>query len=301
MSIYHAFLAFIVTIVWGINFIFIKLVLHEISPLFLCTLRFFLSSFPLVFFIKRPTVPFKMVVEYGLIMFALQFALLFLGLQVGMTSGMASLIMQGQIFFSMFFAAVFLGERSHFWQIMGAVISFLGIALVALHLDASISFLGFVCVLGSAAAWGYGNLITKKMFQVNMMSLVIWGSFVACLPMFLFTLYFEGLESMIYSYHHLTSVGLISLMYIVAIATWVGYGLWNWLISRYPVGKIVPFSLLVPIVGMLSSVLFLDETMQQWKMISALFVLLGLCINLFGQRVYTFFLFKFTSSFQSGQ
>lgn len=291
MSILHAFLALIVATIWGINFIFVKLGLQEISPLFLCSLRFFLSSVPLIFFIKPPAVSFKLVVQYGTIMFALQFAMLFLGLAVGMTSGMASLIMQAQVFFSMFFAAIFLGERSHVWQIIGALVSFFGISLVALHIDASISFWGILCVLASAAAWGYGNLITKKMMQINMISLIVWGSFVACLPMFLFTLLFEGPGSMIYSYLHITSTGIVSLMYIVYVSTWLGYGIWNWLIGRYPVGKIVPFSLLVPIVGMLSSVIIFDEPMQEWKLISACLVLTGLCINLFGQRMFCGFLF----------
>lgn len=103
MPFAHLLLALLVVFVWGINFIFVKLSLEEFSPLLLCAVRFLLASVPAVFFIKPPAVPFKIIAGYGLIMFALQFALLFIGLRVGMTPGVASLLMQVQVFFSMFF------------------------------------------------------------------------------------------------------------------------------------------------------------------------------------------------------
>jgi O-acetylserine/cysteine efflux transporter len=192
MPFSHVLLAVLVAIIWGINFIFIKLSLDEFSPLLLCTLRFLLASVPAIFFIKPPAVPFRIVILYGVVMFALQFAFLFMGMHLGMTPGMASLIVQTQVFFSMFFAAIILGERPRIGQVLGALVAFVGIGLVALHLDQDISILGFLCILAAAAIWGIGNLITKKISQVNMISLVIWGCFVASIPMILLTLIFEG-------------------------------------------------------------------------------------------------------------
>lgn len=284
MAISHILLAVLVALIWGFNFMFVKLGLNEMGPLLLCTLRFFLASVPVIFFIKRPTIPHAQIIYYGLVMFALQFALLFLGMHLGMSTGMAPLVMQAQVFFSMFFAAIFLGEQASFWQIVGAMVAICGISLVGLHLDQSISLLGFVCILGSAATWGVGNLITKKMRQVNMAALVIWGSFYAAIPMSLCTLIFEGRASIVHTYHHFTWVGVVAVGYIVYVSTWVGYGVWNWLIGRYPVGKIVPFTLLVPVVGMLSAVVFLGEPMQVWKLGSGCLVLLGLVINLLGPK-----------------
>src|SRR5580704_2260691 len=144
MPISHLLLTLLVVVIWGLNFIFVKLGLQEFSPLLLCTLRFFLSSIPVVFFVKPPAgVPFRIVVLYGLVMFALQFALIFIGMYVGMTSGMASLIMQVQVFFSMFFAVIFLGEQPSIAQIVGALVAFMGIGVVAMHFDTNVSLLGF--------------------------------------------------------------------------------------------------------------------------------------------------------------
>ncbi len=284
MPITHLLLALVVVIVWGFNFLFVKLSLEEFSPLFLCALRFLLASVPAVFFIKPPVgVPFRLIAWYGLIAFAMQFSFLFMGLYVGMTPGMTSIVMQVQIFFSLFFAIVFLGERPKVSQIAGALVSFTGIALIASNFEKSNSLLGFIFILAAAASWGIGTLITKKVKNNSgrtMFALVIWGSLVAVVPMLLLSLIFEGPQSMLYTYHHVTWVGASSLLYTVYGSTLVGYGIWNWLLSRYPVGVIVPFTLLVPIVGVLSSVLILAEPFEAWKLLAGLLVIGGLCINL---------------------
>jgi len=220
-------------------------------------------------------------------MFGLQFSLLFMSMSVGMTPGMASLLIQTQVFFSILCAVIFLGESPNRWQIIGALISFSGIALVAIHFDKNISFLGFMLVIGAAATWGVGNFITKKISNVNMISLVVWGSFVASFPLILFALIFEGKDSIIYSIHHLSWLGVTAVLYIVYISTWVGYGVWNWLISRYPVAMIAPFTLLVPVVGMFSSAVVFGEPLPTWKIVAAFLVVGGLCINLLGARFFT--------------
>lgn len=284
MPIKHILLCLLVVVIWGINFIFVKLGLNEFSPLFLCSLRFLLASIPAVFFIKPPAMPFKMVVLYGLIMFALQFSFLFMGMSLGMTAGMASLIMQVQVFFSMFFATIFIGEKPTLPQVVGSLVSFSGIGLVAFHFDESVSLLGFLFILLSAATWGIGNLITKKIPNIRMISLVVWGCFIASIPMMALTFVFEGPVSMVSSYHQMTWVGGLSLLYIVGASTWIGYGIWGWLIVHYPIGYVVPFTLLVPVVGILGSIFMFGEQLQSWKLMSGLLVMSGLYINLAGSR-----------------
>jgi O-acetylserine/cysteine efflux transporter len=286
MPIYHFLLIIMVVAIWGCNFIFIKFSLNEISPLFLCSIRFLLASIPAIYFIKPPAAPFKLIALYGLFMFGLQFALMFMGMHVGMTPGLASLLVQIQIFFSIFFAAVFLREIPNLWQIGGALVSFAGICLVAMHFDKNVSLVGFLLIIAAAAAWGIGNLITKKINHVNMIGLVVWGSLVACLPLLLSSLLFEGPQRIVYSFHHVSWLGFISVLYIVYASTWIGYGAWNWLLSHYSIATVAPFTLLVPIFGILSSALILGEPLQRWKLIAGLLVITGLCINLLGTRYY---------------
>jgi O-acetylserine/cysteine efflux transporter len=286
MSFSNFLLALLIVVVWGLNFIFIKFGLNEISPLWLCATRFILASLPAIFFIKPPK-PFRVAIWYGLVTFAIQFALLFLGIYAGISPGLASLILQVQVFFSIFFAAIWLGEKPHSWQILGAICSFIGLFVAGMYVNKEMPFTGFVLIVTASAFWGIGNYISKKAsHNINMLSLVIWGSFIASIPLLLLSLVFEGSNQIITSYHQLTWLGLISVFYITYASTWFGYGVWNWLLKRYPVAVISPFTLLVPIVGLASSAIILKEPFQTWKLFASLLVIGGLCINLLGARLF---------------
>lgn len=281
----HIFIAVIVAAIWGCNFVFIKLGVHEVPPLFLCALRFFLASIPAIFFVKRPKVPFKLVAEYGLIVFGLQFALMFSSFQAGMTAGMGSIIGQTQIFFSVFFAVVFLNEVVTKWQVAGAMVAFAGIGLIGRHTDANVTVHGVELVIGAAIVWGYGNLVAKKIGRVNMIALIVWGSFIACVPLGVSALLLEGPQAMMHSMHHFSWLAVISLFYIVYISTWLGYGLWNWLIWQYSIANVVPYILLVPVFGLVSSVLLLNEQLEPWKLLASALVISGLVINMLGPKI----------------
>lgn len=287
MPISHLLLALAVVVVWGMNFLFVSVGLTEIPPFLLCGLRFALASIPAILFIKRPQGAFRWVVVYGLVMFGLQFAFLFLGMSLGMPPGIASVLIQTQVFFSMFFAVIFLREQPKWGQVIGALVSFSGIALVAKHIDQDITFTGFFSILAAAATWGLGNLITKKLKgdRKSMLGLISWGSFAAAIPMLLLSFLVEGQQQWLDTAHRISWKGVGALCYIVYASTWVGYGLWNWLLARYPVGMVAPFTLLVPVVAMVGSVIFLGESFYLWKLVAGLLVMSGLCINVLGSRL----------------
>ncbi|HZW61134.1 MAG TPA: EamA family transporter [Candidatus Babeliales bacterium] len=285
MRLHHVAIAVLITAIWGMNFVVIHLGLKEVSPQILCCIRFFLASFPMILFVKRPSVPFKEIAIYSFVMFILQFTFLFTGMKVGMTAGVASLLMQTQIFFTVFLAFSVLGEKLNRWQIIGALISFSGIILVGKNLGNSVSLLGFILTIAAAGSWGMGNLISKRIGKVNMFSLVIWGSFIAWPPLLLVSIVFDGPDKFIYSLEHLSWLSVFSIAYIVYPTTLFGFAAWSWLLSKYPASMVAPFTLLVPIFGVLSSAIFLDEPLQPWKLIAAALVISGLCINLLIPRL----------------
>ncbi len=281
----HCLLAILIVAIWGFNFVVIQLGLKEVAPLALCCARFFLASIPAVFLVKKPAVPYKIIASYGLIMFALQFSLLFLGMHAGVTAGLASLVLQVQVFFTILFAVLFLNEKPNSWQIIGALVSFTGIAIVGLKLNNShYSLLGFLLLVTASAFWGAGNLISKKAGKINMFAFVIWGSLFAWPPLLVIAFLVEGGSKIFVNLHHLSWVSLFSILYIVYPTTLFGFGAWNWLLKKYQVTIIAPFTLLVPVFGMLSSFLVLGEPLQLWKIVAAVLVIVGLCINLLMPR-----------------
>lgn len=286
MPITHIFLAFLVAFVWGINVIFIKLGLKEMSPLLLCALRFLVAGLPAIFFVPLPKGQFRTILIYGLVMFDLQFGLLFTGMYLGMPAGMTALVTQVQVFFSIFFAVILLKEQPHPSQILGAMVASLGIVLMGLHLDRDLTISGLIFVLGAAATWGTGNLIIKKCSYVDNTALLTWGCFFAAFPMTFLTWVIDGPDKIFYSLTHMTLIGILAVAYIAFLSTWVGYGVWNWLLVRHPIATVAPFTLLTPIAGMIGAVFILHEPLYMWKVISGILVLLGLYLNTFGTRLY---------------
>ena len=283
----HILLAILLAAVWGCNFLFIRFSLIELPPFMLCATRFLLASFPAILFIKRPSLPaLGFITLYGLVMFATQFSLLFFGMKAGTSPAIAALLLQIQIFFSIFFAMAFLHEKLNRWQVMGALIAFSGIGLIGLHLGGELTWQGFILVIGAAATWGVGNLISKKIKNVDVLSLIVWGSFIAFLPLLGLSLMFEGTSSMFAHPPHFAWLTIFSVGYIVMASTWFGYGTWNALLSQYPISVISPFTFLVPLFGMLCSYLVLGEAMQAWKIMAAILIVGGLCVNLLGPRLF---------------
>lgn len=284
----HVLIALFVILIWGTNFVAIKVALRDLPPFLLCAVRFTLVALPTVFFIPRPAVPWSKLVTYGLTMFALHFGFLFLGMKLGMSAGLASLTLQVQVFVTLALAATVLKERILPIQIAGALTALAGFTIVALNVGGDVSIPGLLCVLLGGASWGVANVTSKRLGPVNPLALVAWGGLVVPVPMLLASFAFEGADTILHSLTHLSLPTAGAVAFIVYGSTLVAYSLWSWLIARHPASSVAPFTLLVPIVGLVSSALLLGESLTAWKVEAAVLVLLGLTMNVFGPRLLAF-------------
>ena len=275
-------LALIVVVIWGLNFIVINIGLQDLPPILFTALRFLLAALPLALFVKPPPVALRLLVGYALFQFASQFTLLFYGLHFGFPAGLASLVMQLQAFFTIGFAVLFLGERPRLSQLLGAAVAFSGMALVAAHLEARATLIGFVLVICASFCWGVANIFTKKIGKVNPLALVVWGSVIATPPLLLSSLVFEGWPAWVLAAQRLQWRSIGAVLYQAFPNTIIGYGIWSHLMRKYPTATIAPFSLLVPVIGILSAAWVVQEPLQWWKLSAGLLVLCGLALNLFG-------------------
>ena len=281
----HILLALVVVSIWGANFVAVKIALRELPPLLLCAVRFVLTAVPLVFFLPRPALSWSQLIIYGLTMFTLQFGFMFMGLNLGMSAGLASLILQFQVIVTLTLAAIFLKERILPVQIVGALTAMAGFAIVAVHLGGDVTVAGLVCLVLAAFSWGFGNFYSRRLGRVNPLALVAWGGLMAPLPMGLASLALEGPALIVESFKQVGLATVLCVAYVVYASTHVAYSLWSWLLARHTASVIVPFTLLVPIFGMLSSAVFLGESLPGWKFQAAALVIAGLALNLFGQRL----------------
>ena len=278
-------LALLVIVVWGMNFVVIKVGLHGMPPMLMGALRFLLAAFPAILFVRRPQVPLRWMLAYGMTISLGQFAFLFYAMYVGMPAGLASLVLQSQAFFTLFFAALFLGERLRGSNLFGLLVAASGLVLIGLQGGQAMTLAGFALTIAAASMWALGNVVTRKLGKVNLVGLVVWGCLIPPLPFLALSLWLEGPALISQSLRTLSLDSLLVLAYLAFGATILGYGLWSRLLSRYPASQVAPFSLLVPVVGISSSALLLGERLGGLQMVGAALVMAGLLINVWGGRL----------------
>lgn len=272
-------LAVFVTAIWGFNFVVIKVGIDAFPPLFFSALRFMLSAFPLIFFLPRPPVDWRILVGIGVMLGIIKFALLFVGMDVGLSAGLASLVLQCQAFFTVLLAALILKERPTMQQCAGMFVAFCGISLISLTVDQNVTILGLTLVVLAGLSWGFSNLLMKQAGRVNMLHLMVWVSLIPPIPLLLLSLLFEGWQADLAALQQIDWRGVGALLFVAFASTILGFSIWGRLISIYGAGQVAPFSLLVPIFGMGSSAVFLGETFDQTRMIAALLVFIGLALT----------------------
>jgi O-acetylserine/cysteine efflux transporter len=287
-------LALLIVLIWGVNFVVIKVGLSGIPPLLLGAMRFVLASLP-VLFIARPKVPLRLYLAYGLTISVGQFAFLFSAINLGMPAGLASVVLQAQAFLTLIFSALLLNERWHKAQLAGLILASLGLAFIGSAHGQSMPLLGFLLTLSAACMWALGNIVTRKvaaMGPVNMFAFVVWASLVPPLPFLALSLLIEGPSVIQTALSHFGWSSLAAVAYLSWIATLLGYGLWSRLLSQYPANQVAPFSLLVPVVGLITAYLVFGETLNPLQWTGSLLLMSGLMINLFGGRIKGIILLK---------
>ncbi|MGU3522844.1 O-acetylserine/cysteine exporter [Enterobacteriaceae bacterium C23F] len=284
-------LALLVVVVWGLNFVVIKVGLHNMPPLMLAGLRFMLVAIPAIFFVARPKIPLSLLLGYGLTISFGQFAFLFSAIKFGMPAGLASLVLQAQAFFTIILGAFVFGERLQGKQLAGITLAVFGVlVLIEASLNGQhVAMLGFFLTLAAAFSWACGNIFNKKIMQHEarpaVMSLVVWSALIPILPFMLASYLLDGPAAMVQSLVNIDLTTILSLVYLAFVATIIGYGIWGSLLGRYETWRVAPLSLLVPVVGIASAALLLGETLSTLQLLGAVLIMGGLYINVFGLRI----------------
>jgi O-acetylserine/cysteine efflux transporter len=276
MSPRHSLLALLVVVIWGLNFVVIDAGLVDVPPLVFLALRFVAVCIPAIFFIKPPKIGWRNILLIGSFLSLGQFALLYLALALGMPPGLASLILQTQVIFSIVISALFLRERPSRRQAIGVVIGMLGLVLVIVGHSASAPWLPLLVVLGSALSWAIGNVLARRSKAASGLGLVVWSGTVVPLPALALALVVESPPVVWDALSHLSLAAILSTLYTAIAASLVGYGIWNTLLARYPTSAVVPFTLIVPVVGIVAAWLVQGEVPGALELIGGAVMLSGL-------------------------
>ncbi|MGA6165733.1 EamA family transporter [Amycolatopsis magusensis] len=257
------FTALLVAVLWGGNFLAIHALLGHFPPLFAGALRFAVIAVPTILFVPWPKVKLRHLLGYGLGFGTGQFAFLFIAMDIGMPTGLASLVLQASAPFTVLLGTVFLREKFSRRQTVGIVVAMGAMAVIAAQQAETAALLPVLLTLLAALSWAVGNLSTRRAKPSNALHFTLWMSVVPPLPMLALSMLVEGPGA---GWNALATVAtptgwtsMAGLAYIVLFGTVVGSGLWTLLMQRYPAGRVAPFSLLVPVVGMSGAFVFLGE------------------------------------------
>jgi O-acetylserine/cysteine efflux transporter len=280
LSLRHFLLALAVVAVWGSNFVVIKLALGQMPPLLFATLRFAVVVLPMVFFLPRPAVSWRNLAAYGLLIGVGQFGLLFVAMNGHISPGLASLVIQVQVFFTIGLAMVMAGETLQRVQWVALTLAGAGLWVIVAHTDGSTTVLGLGLILLAALSWAGGNLVSRSAGRINMVAYVVWSSLFAVPPLALLTLSVEGWDALAAGLQHADRYAWAAVAWQAWGNSIFGYAAWGWLLSRYSAATITPMALLVPLFGMGCSAWLLGESLPGWKLGAAALVMAGLALNL---------------------
>ena len=289
----HLLLALAIMAVWGTNFVVIKVSLDAFPPFLFAALRFTFAFLPLAFFIPRPKVSWGNLCAYGVAIGVGQFGILFFAIDGRISPGLASLVVQTQVFFTIGLAMFFAKERLRPYQAVAVLVSMTGLAIIGLHTDADTTFIGMGLVVFAGLSWGIGNTVSRRAGSINMLSYVVWASAFSLPPLLLISWIFEG------GWEQMSASIISAPMGAWAGVFWqswgntvFGYAAWAWLLSKHPAAVVAPAPLLVPIFGMGASAYFLSEPLPLWKILAASLVIAGLVVNLFWPSLERYFIKK---------
>ena len=282
----HLLLALAIVAVWGTNFVVIKVSLISFPPFVFAALRYIFALLPAAFFLPRPKISWINLCVYGVAVGVGQFGILYFAIDGNISPGLASLVIQTQVFFTIGFAMLFAKERLKLYQVVAVAVAIMGLGIIAVHTDATTTALGLGLVVFCGFSWGVANTASRRAGAINMLAYVVWASVYAIPPLVLMALVFEGgWSTVVTSLMNAPFTAWLGVFWQSWGNTLFGYGAWAWLLSKHPAAVVAPAPLLVPIFGMGASAYFLGEPLPPWKIEAAGLVITGLMVNLFWPNI----------------
>lgn len=274
----HTLLALLVVVIWGLNFLAIDFGLDDVPPLVFLAMRFTLVAIPAVFFIKPPQIGWKNIILIGAFLSLGQFSLLYIAMALGMPPGLASLLHQSQVVLTVIVSAIALRERPTRRQLIGIIIGMAGLAIVVAGHSYAAPWLPVVVLLLGSLSWAIGNVLSRRAKAASGLSLVVWSGLVVPLPAFGLAFLFDTPATIFGALGHLSVAAILGTLYTTVFASFVGYGIWNTLLAKYPTSAVVPFTLLVPIIGILAAWLLVNEQPTVAEVVGGAIMLAGLAV-----------------------
>jgi O-acetylserine/cysteine efflux transporter len=276
-------LAVLVAVIWGLGFVASRLALDELSPALMTAMRFAIAALPCLF-VRRPNVPWSVLIAISATLFLGQFLAQSWAIAQGVPVGLASVIVQSQALFTVAFAVLAFREVPARMQIAGIGVAAIGLLMICGTVGFDFSVGAFAVLMISPVSFAIGNLLLRQAREVPMFDLFAWLCLVPPLPLLALAFAVDGPRGTWLSLAHMSATGWISMMFVGAISTCIAYWLWGRLLRDHTAAQVVPFALLVPFVGAAASSAVFGETFGPLRLAGMVTVVGGIAIMLLSKR-----------------
>lgn len=273
MKASHTILAIFICIIWGVNFVVAKAAVTHIPIFFFLGARLALASLIMAPFMHKPDLPFVDIFKISITLTVLHFGFMFGGLSMGIDSSVAVVIDQLRVPFVLILGYFLFGETIGRKGAFGIALALLGTFIITGAPTVSSNYLAMWMMVGGAAAWAFYNIQVKNIKNVKVLSFIGWVSLFGAPQLFIISAIFE--HGQLESLQQSPQMAVLSLLYMAVFVTIVGHGSWFYLLQKHPVNKVVPYSLMIPVFGMIAGTIFLDEILTWQIIVGALFTITG--------------------------
>jgi len=266
-----------VPLIWGLGVVFAKAAIGHFPPILLMALRFTLTALVLVWFVKPPWRLMGKLFGIALVSAALQYSLTFNGLR-GVDASTAVLVLQLEVPILILLGAVLLKEKPGWRRWLGIAIAFIGVAFIAGEPRLGAAWDSLALLFGGAFTWALGQIMVRRLGEVGGLTMVAWVAVFAAPQLFVFSLVLED--------DHLAYLGTAgwvvwgTVLYMGIVMTALGYGLWYSLVGRFPLSRVGPFLLLMPVFSVLGGVTLLGESLTLRVALGGAIVIAGVAVIL---------------------
>jgi len=282
MKIKDIFIALLVPIILGFGFVIAKPAMQYFPPYLLMGLRFTIPALILVWWFPLPKGLYFNLFKVSLIGSTLQYGLTYTGLNI-IDASSAVLLVMLEVPFGIVIAFFLLKEIPTVKNIIGLIIAFIGVFILTGAPNLEGKYIGVSLVLLGAFTWSLGAVMAKSLSKkIGAFALMTWLCVFSGPMLLLVSLVFDGNPISYFISANINS--WLTVIFLGFFLQPVGYGAWYYVLKRYPVNKVMPVLLILPVTGLITSVFLLGESPPNQVFLGGAIIIFGVGMILFTKK-----------------
>ena len=273
------FIALLVPVVLGFGFVIAKPAMQYFPPYLLMGMRFTIPALILIWWFPLPKGLYFDLFKVSLIGSALQYGLTYTGLNI-IDASSAVLLIQLEVPFGIIIAFFLLKEIPTIKNIVGLVIAFVGVFILTGAPNLEGKYIGVLLTLSGAFTWALGAVMAKPLSKkIGAFALMTWLCVFSGPMLLIVSLVFDGNPIPYFLSANLNS--WLTVFFLGFFMQPVGYAAWYYVLRRYPVNKVMPVLLILPVTGLITSIFSLGEDPPKQVFLGGLVIIFGVGMILF--------------------